>query len=43
MGLVWFLAIIVLGGVVFAVYAAINKRKTIEKQITKRHKKKSKK
>jgi spermidine/putrescine transport system substrate-binding protein len=38
MGLVWFLAIIVLGGIVFAVYVVINKRQLKEKQTKKKSK-----
>jgi hypothetical protein len=40
MGLVCFLVIIVLTGVVFGIYALINKRRNIEKQTTKKHKRK---
>jgi hypothetical protein len=40
MGLVWFLAIIVLGGIVFAVYVVINKRQLKEKQTKKKNKRK---
>jgi spermidine/putrescine transport system substrate-binding protein len=37
-GLVWFLAIIVLGGVVFGIYSFINKRQLKEKQTKKKSK-----
>lgn len=40
LGLVWFLAIIVLGGIVFAVYVVINKHQMKEKQTKKKSKKK---
>jgi spermidine/putrescine transport system substrate-binding protein len=40
MGLVCFLVIIVLTGVVFGIYALINKRRNLEKQTTKKHKRK---
>jgi spermidine/putrescine transport system substrate-binding protein len=40
MGLVWFLAIIVLGGIVFAIYVVINKRQMKEKQTKKKNKRK---
>jgi spermidine/putrescine transport system substrate-binding protein len=39
MGLVWFLAIIVLGGVVFGIYSIINRQRMKEKQTKKKSKK----
>ena len=40
MGLVWFLAIILLGGVVFGIYSIINRQQMKEKQTKKKSKKK---
>jgi hypothetical protein len=37
-GLVWFLAVIVLGGIVFGIYSFINKRQLKEKQTKKKSK-----